>query len=195
MALQFLDWAGPLYRVVRHTYLDPLDTSFSQKTPDRRWNTDRFPALYCCASVAVARAIVRDVFGLSGLVLEDLQPARRPELVEIEWAGRLVDVATPAGVKAAGFADSYPARAVRELTQPRAERWHKAKYEGVVARSASIWRLGGGGWQGPLERWAEVALFPRNLARQPAIFGRRLGDAWILDSMTRAEGGGPPSAF
>ena len=188
MPLQFLEWTGPLYRVVRRSYLDPLDASFSQKTPDRRWNTDRFAALYCCASVHVARAVVRDIFGMSGLVTDDLQPARRPDLAHLEWTGRVVDVATPSGVKAAGFAGTYPARAVRELTQPRAERWHKATAEGIAARSASIARLGGG-WTGPIDRWTELALFPANWNRAPVMISRRLAETWMLESMVGGEAG------
>ena len=89
----------PVYRVVRRSWRNPLDATFSQRpTADNRWNTNRFPALYCCCSVTVARAVALDVLRYAGIELTDLRPDVQPRLVEISWSGEVVDVATAAGV-------------------------------------------------------------------------------------------------
>ena len=99
----------PLCRVIRRGWADPLDTSYSQRaSADNRWNTPDFPALYCGCSERVSRAVARDIFRLAGIGFEDLQDAMLPQLVEIAWAGEVVDVASPEGVAAAGFPLDYP---------------------------------------------------------------------------------------
>lgn len=88
----------PLYRVIRRGWADPLDTSYSQRaSADNRWNTPDFPALYSSCSERVARAVARDVFRSAAIELADLQGAMLPELVEIAWAGEVVDVASLEG--------------------------------------------------------------------------------------------------
>jgi len=81
----------PVQRVVRRGWSDPLDASFSQRRPDRRWNTQDFPALYCCCSVRVARAVALDIFRVAGLELEDLHPPPSPR----RHHGPLVSIARP----------------------------------------------------------------------------------------------------
>src|SRR5262249_61082110 len=100
---------GRFYRVVGGSWSGPLDATWSQMVGDRRWNTVDFPALYACLSLNVARAVTRDLLGYSGIELSDLQPAYRPRLVEIGWAGELVDVATARGGAAAGVPERDPA--------------------------------------------------------------------------------------
>ena len=52
----------PIFRVVRRGWPDPADAKFSQLSRvDNRWNTPGFPALYCCCSETVARAIMREI--------------------------------------------------------------------------------------------------------------------------------------
>lgn len=176
---RLLDWTRqPLYRVVRRAWKDPLDTSFSRKA-NHRWNTSEFEALYCCASPGVARAVALDVFRLAGLVLEDLRPEARPQLVEIAWRGRLVDVATPEGVKAAGFPARYPEGITRAATQASAESWWKAGFEGVLCRSASLARLRFSGWQGDPASWSEAAIYPANARLAPRLVRRIRGLGWL----------------
>src|ERR1700728_4297012 len=89
----------PIYRVVRRSWPDPIDTTFSQgPTANNRWNTVDFPALYCCCSEAVASAIVKDVFRITGDTLPDVIEAAYPQLVEIQWQGEPVDMTAESAI-------------------------------------------------------------------------------------------------
>ncbi|MEA2691067.1 MAG: hypothetical protein QOJ16_454 [Acidobacteriota bacterium] len=179
-SLHALALAGQaLYRVVRTGWSDPLDATFSQTARDRRWNTVDFPALYCCLSLDVARAVTRDLLGLAGIELGDLQPAYRPRLVEVGWSGELVDVATAPGVAAAGFPESYPEGVERSATRRAAVRWHRQGREGVACRSASLLRLGWTEWTGAPERFSEAALFVDNCRVVPVRLGHRDDGGWL----------------
>jgi RES domain-containing protein len=169
----------PVCRVVRRSWIDPLDASYSRSRRDARWNTPEFPALYCCCSRWVARAVALDVFRLAGIVLEDLAPAYQPQLVEVLWSGRVADVASTEGVAAAGFSQEYPNGASTAQTQSSATTWHGAGVEGVVCRSASLARMGFSSWEGTHERWAEVAIFTANCKQAPALVARRKSLAWL----------------
>jgi RES domain-containing protein len=179
-ALRTLSLSGQaLYRVVRAGWSDPLDATFSQTARDRRWNTPDFPALYCCLSLDVARAVTRDLLGFAGIEIADLQPAFRPRLVEIGWSGEVVDMATAPGVAAAGFPESYPAGVDRSATRRAAVLWHRQKREGVAGRSASLLRLGFSAWNGAPERWSEAALFVESCHTPPVRLGHRDDAGWL----------------
>lgn len=169
----------PVYRVVRARWADPLDASFSRRTPDRRWNTADFPALYCCCSVAVARAVTLDLFGTAGVELEDLQPDVRPHLVEVEWHGEVVDMVTEDGVIAAGFQADYPRGVDRASTRSAAARWHESGAQGVCARSASLARRGVSAWHGDHRRFGELAVYVENASSEPRVRRRRDDHRWL----------------
>lgn len=170
----------PVYRVVRAGWTNPLDTTYSRRKADNRWNPpDRFAALYTACSEDVARAVTLDTFRFAGVQLDDLQPSARPQLTEIGWGGRVVDVASAEGVEAAGFPLTYPHGVGYSETQPRAVGWHIAGSEGIVCRSASLGRLGRSSWEGPHERWGELAVFVENARRKPALLRRRSDLAWL----------------
>jgi RES domain-containing protein len=169
----------PLYRVVRRDWADPLDASFSRMRASNRWNTSGFPALYCCCSEAVARAVALDVFRLAGVELSDLRAGVRPQLVEIDWQGRVADMCSPEGVAASGFAPGYPHAADRQATQAAATAWLRGGLEGVVCRSASLNRAGFADWTGPHERWGEVAIFVETAATRPRVRRRREDRDWF----------------
>lgn len=175
----------PVYRVVRARWDDPLDASYSRAAPDRRWNTADFPALYCCCSIGVARAVALDVFRTAGVEIEDLQPDVRPQLVEIEWRGSVVDVASIGGVEAAGLAADYPRGSDRAATRAAAERWHADGAQGVCARSASLQRLGVSDWSGDHRRYAELALFVENGKSPPVLLRRRDDAGWLRARLER----------
>jgi RES domain-containing protein len=170
----------PVYRVVRRSWADPLDVSYSQSRRDNRWNTSEFPALYCCCSERVARAVALDVFRLAGIVLEDLQSAYQPQLVEVSWAGRVADAASAEGVKAAEFPPQYPEGVSKEQTRSFATACHEAGAEGIMCRSASLAKMGFWAWEGAHERWGEVAIFTRNCQRSPTLLRRREDPNWFL---------------
>lgn len=173
----------PLYRVIRRGWADPLDTSYSQRaSADNRWNTPDFPALYSSCSERVARAVARDVFRSAAIELADLQGAMLPQLVEIAWAGEVVDVASSEGVAAAGFPQDYPVGIPKTQTRALAEIWHRGGAAGVVARSASLMRLGLRSWDGDHEAWSETTVFVNNSPLRPTVQRRRTDLDWLVPS-------------
>lgn len=170
---------SPVYRVVRRTWKDPLDASFSRNRPGNRWNTAEFPALYCCCHPGVARAVVLDVFRLAGVELADLQPAAMPQLVEVSWGGEVVDVASTEGVAATGFPLDYPKAVSKSQTRRSAHEWYARGAEGVVCRSASIARTGFATWTGTHIHWGEIAIFIQNAKRRPRLVRRRRDLEWV----------------
>lgn len=170
-------------RVVRAGWDDPLDVSFSQTRSDRRWNTIDFPTLYCCCSVQVARAITRDLLGIGSVLVADLQPAYRPALVDIKWQGRVADITSLEGLKAAGFEATYPEGVEISETQRRAVVWIDAELEGVVCRSASLHRLGFSDWLGSHEPWGELAIFVSSSSMAPELINRRVDLDWLHPSL------------
>ena len=180
----------PLFRMVRASYADPMDASFSRLKPDNRWNPpDAFAALYVCCSERVARAVGLDLYRFAGLVLADLQRSARPHLAKIGWSGQVIDVASADGIAAAGFPPDYPRGIDFTQTQPKAIEWHAARSEGVVCRSASIDRLGLSDWSGPHESWAEVAVFVENAATSPRLIRRRTDLDWFRTADTSESDG------
>jgi RES domain-containing protein len=170
----------PVYRVVRSGWVDPVDTTFSQlATADNRWNTPAFPALYCCCSPAVARAIVRDRFRLSAVDIEDLHDDARPQLVEIHWTGDVSDMATQTGITETGLPRDYPNHVEHSETQRVATEWHSKGAEGIVCRSASLARLGFREWNGDHQSWSELVIFTQNSLVRPSLLKRRRDLDWL----------------
>lgn len=170
----------PVYRVVQRGWTDPLDASYSQRADDNRWNTRAFPALYCCCSERVAAVLVRDRLRRLQLDLDDLTPDAQPQVVEIDWTGRVVDMVSETGIAGNGFAPAYPDRATIAECQTAAGRWHARSHEGIVCRSASVHRLAPATpWTGDHAAWGELAVFPDRAARKPALIRRRSDLDWI----------------
>lgn len=176
----------PIYRVGRADWTDPLDASWSLRQTLNRWNTQEFPTLYCCCSERVARAVVTDRLRRGGLVLEDLLPSARPVLFEIEWSGQVADMASREGIVANGFPEDYPEGVEIRRCQEAARRWHVEGLEGVVCRSASLWRLGFRRWQGDHRDWGEVAIFVEKSRERPRLIRKReLAVAALLKARSR----------
>jgi len=170
----------PLYRIVRANWTDPLDASFSQTVRDNRWNTPAFPALYCCCSLRVARAVALYRLRRVGALLDDLAPGARPRLVEIGWQGDVIDAASAAGVAAAGFPDAYPRGVTVEATQSAAARWHETGKEGVVCRSHALAEMASiDAWNGDHIPWGEVAIFPRHARVAPRRIRDHADPDWL----------------
>lgn len=169
----------PVFRVVRAGWRDPLDASFSQTKPDNRWNTAEFPALYCCCSEAVARAVVLDVFHFAGVEMNDLKSGARPQLTEIGWRGDAVDLIYDAGIEAAGFLASYPRGVSKQATRAAATRWNSAGHPAIVCRSASLSRQGLALWEGEHERWGELTILVMNVLELPRLLKRRRSLTWL----------------
>jgi hypothetical protein len=170
----------PIFRVIRRDWVDPVDARFSQLPHvNNRWNTPRFPALYCCCSEAVARAVVRDIFRLTGIDLADLQEAAQPQLAEIEWSGELVDMINDPAILTAGFDLDYPIHSKRSKTQEAAAQWFSDGAAGILCRSASLARFGFADWTGDHARWSELAIYTDNSLRRPSLLKRRDDLAWL----------------
>jgi RES domain-containing protein len=170
----------PIYRVVRRGWPDPIDTAFSQSPKvDNRWNTVDFPALYCCCSEAVASAIVKDIFRITGATLADLLETAYPQLIEIQWQGEPVDMIAESAIVLAGFSPDYPDGANHSKTQIVAISWHAFGASGVLCRSASMARLGFNGWSGDHAAWSELAIYTENCATKPNVLNRRNDLGWL----------------
>lgn len=173
----------PIYRVIRRGWPNPLDTSYSQlRSTDNRWNTPGFPALYCCCSPTVARAIVHDVFRLTSVDIEDLQEDARPQLVEIHWTGEVVDMITESAIVNAGFQADYPRDTGHSQTQMIASNLHSKGAEAILCRSASLSRLGFANWEGDHQFWSELAIFTQNAAVRPSLLKRHVELDWLFFS-------------
>ena len=162
----------PVLRVVRASWPDPLDVSFSQSNSENRWNTTDFPALYCCCSEPVAIAVAEDIFRLAGVDISDLQPAYRPQKVEISWSGNVVDVISGEGIQAIGFPSDYPKGVDKSQTRALAAEWFRSENEGVVCRSASLMRKGLMNWNGKHEQWSELAIYSSKSKVAPRMINR-----------------------
>jgi hypothetical protein len=162
----------PILRVVRANWADPLDLSFSKANPDNRWNTEDFPALYCCCSELVARAVAEDILGYAGIDIADLQPGFRPQKTEISWSGKVVDVISEEGVTQIGLPSHYPVGVERSQTRALSIEWFEAHHEGVVCRSASLMRKKFSAWKGSHEPWSEVAIYTSNASIAPRLLSR-----------------------
>lgn len=127
----------------------------------------------------MARAVALDIFGISAVTLEDLQPGLAPQLVEIEWSGEVVDMVTPEGIEAAGFEANYPQGVDHSQTQPAATQWHAAGAEGVCCRSASVHRLGRSRWEGEHREFGELAIYPDHADRAATLLARRDDLDWL----------------
>lgn len=177
----------PLYRVARAGWADPLDTSFSQRKSNR-WNVEGgHRVLYTCCSVAVAQCIVRDIFAFGALAMEDLRLEYRPVLAELRWRGLVVDLTSPEGLEAAGFPISYPEGIEHRHTQPFSEAWFILGAEGIVCRSASVFRLQHEGWRGRHETWSELAIFVDNAIEKPRLIKTYTEPGWLGDSVVHAQ--------
>jgi RES domain-containing protein len=170
----------PLFRVGRRSWVDPLDASYSMRVPGNRWNTQAFPALYCCCSEKVAGQLVQDRLRHGNLLLDDLQDECRPRLFEISWEGRVVDLASPEGLQANGFPPTYPDGVEVAICRDAAEKWHAEGHEGVLCRSAAAFRMGERKWEGDHRGWGEVAVWVRNARRQPKLVRPRDDEDWLF---------------
>lgn len=170
---------SPIYRVARSEWANPLDATFASRQ-SHRWNSAGSHAvLYTSSSIAVARAIVVDIFKIAALELEDLAPGVRPVLIELEWSGEPVDMASVEGLVECGFTHSYPDQIEHRHTQPFGMAWFALGAEGVLCRSASMFRIGHRGWIGAHEGWSELAIFVDNVSIQPVAINRREDFGWL----------------
>lgn len=168
----------PIYRVVRAGFADPLDAAHA-KTRGGRWNpASIFPVLYTCCSVAVGRAVARERLDQAGVVLDDLRPEALPQLVELAWKGKVVDLTSAEGLAAVGLPEDYPRGFAHDRTQPLGKSWHDERRHGVACRSATLQRAGFAAWRGGHESFSELAIFVDH-AQRPKLLRRSSGPDWL----------------
>jgi hypothetical protein len=123
-------------------------------------------------------------FSFGGNRTGRLQPAMLPQLVEIAWEGGVIDVASPEGVAAAGFPQDYPVGIDKSQTRESARIWHDGGAAGVVARSASLMRMGRRGWDGDHAAWSETTVFANNSPVRAIVHRRRTELDWLITAGT-----------
>jgi len=141
--------------------------------------------LYTCCSEDVARTIVQERLKNAGATIVDLNDAAKPQLCEIGWSGQPVDVASSDGIAAVGLPSEYPEAVDKSTTQQMGREWHADGKEGVVCRSASMWRMGQSSWPQPHNSWAEVAIFVERCKTEPELLRRRRDLEWLLPRALR----------
>lgn len=174
-ALRHVHRGGRLLRVVDPDWIDPLDTTYNQRTGGR-WNPPgSFGALYFNLDRVVARANVARLFVGLPYGPEDLDPDAAPQLVEVELAEEpYVDAVTADGLTALGLPVTYPAAddgttIPHAECQPIGQRAFDAGERGIACRSAAPNASGG----------EEVAWFAQPGTTTPKIAARYAFDDWF----------------
>jgi RES domain len=168
--------SGRFVRVAQPDWRRPLDPGFAAERGGR-WNPPAsFPVVYLCATPEVARRVVVGRFeGLPYGVL-DLQPDRRPVLIETDVpTHRAVDVVTAEGCRAASLPPTYPydARGRKigwERTRPIGERAWEGGERSIACRSAAVPKGRDG---------EELVWFVRERTDRLTVSVRRSFDDWF----------------
>lgn len=148
---------GTYYRIFKSGWRDPLDPSFSLARGGR-WNPPgAFGAVYLCATIEVAAANARAQHAGRAIGLFDLQPSRRPSLLQVHVPdGAVLDVVTDAGVRAAGLPLQYPSGVGHERCRAIGrEAYAQPTLNGIACRSAAEAKLGH--WIGEELAWFDRA--------------------------------------
>lgn len=176
MRFRHVTRSGGYVRVADPGWRRPLDASFAAARGGR-WNPpDSFPVLYLCASREVARRVVLGRFRGLPYGLLDLQPERRPVLIETDVpARRSVDIVSEAGCRAASLPVTYPydgrGRKIGwSRTQPIGQAAWDQGEDALACRSAALARD---------EEGEELAWFVREGLNVLSVAARRSFDDWF----------------
>lgn len=130
-------------RIALHDWSDPLDPHYAQKSGGR-WNPpNSFPTLYLNEDLVTARLNLRLFIEPWPYEPEDLRDDTGPVLVSAQLPRhqQVVDVHTPAGVRAVGLPATYPLESDGSLVahkpcQDIGDKAHGAGLRGVRCRGA-----------------------------------------------------------
>lgn len=154
--------AGTHLRVADRDWPDPLSGDYA-RARGGRWNSaGSFGVIYLNASVAVARAQVRDKLEPRGIRPEDLELDQGPVLVHTAVpADGYVDAVGDGGLSALDLPSTYPlddrGRPIpHSICQPIGQRAWEAGEPGIACRSAARTAPAGG---------EELAFFARRTLR------------------------------
>jgi len=160
--------SGTYYRAFKPEWPDPLAT-----TPSRlqggRWNPPgEFGVLYLNRTIEVAAANVRARHIGRAIGLFDLQPERRPHLLQVHIPrSTCLDLVSPSGVAALGLPATYPFAVGHETCRPIGRRaYATGRFRGIACRSAA--ECTSKDWLGEELAWFDTAPSPQeNDARRP----------------------------
>lgn len=137
--MRTLQRSGTHYRVFKPEWTDPLDSSPSRRHGGR-WNpAGSFGVLDLARDSAVAAAIARAQHAGRAIGLFDLQPDRRPHLLEVGVpTSDDLDVVNSEGIRALRLPASYPFGVGHERCQPIGLRAYRSRrFHGIACRSAA----------------------------------------------------------
>lgn len=163
MRFEKITRGGSYLRVADPSWKNPLDGSYA-RDHGGRWNSPgSFDVVYLCATLRVARAIVRQKLEGQPYGPEDLDPDEAPVLATAEIHRQsFVDLVTDKGCAAAGLSATYPRRKGQAIgwgeCQPIGlEAWQQGE-SGIACRSAA---------PAMKNTDEELALFPRGESLEP----------------------------
>lgn len=144
MRFRHLVRCGRYLRVADPEWTDSLDGAYAAAAGGR-WNPEgSFPVVYLSRDVETARANVRRRFSGQPFAIDDVEPARRPELVATDVPRTShVDVVSDRGCSAAGLPVSYPhdgrgSLIPHEDCQPIGQAAWDQDESGIACRSAAL---------------------------------------------------------
>jgi hypothetical protein len=167
--------AGIVYRAIPHASQEPLDSSQSVVSGGR-WNRPGgFPVLYTGASVEVVRSFVDWHATYYGLPLRARSADYLPDLIVLTVNARLANLLTDDGLTYYKLPIDYPIGfppQSHNTTRPIGQAIFEAGLTGIASRSATMT-----GWSGPIQSWADVAIFTSN-GPSPQLIDRFHYEEW-----------------
>jgi hypothetical protein len=161
---------GVLYRTIPSYSNEPLTARFSIEGGRWNWpNTNLVFYTYSAFQTAQV-AFINSAMNL-GVDIANVNPAYQRDLLVLQInANNLADLATDGGLQNFSLPIGYPIGFQQEeawsITRSIGDRIFASTASGLVTRSASLSQ-----WVGPIQSWAEVALFPDRIA-PPVLLDR-----------------------
>jgi len=140
--MRHVERGGRYLRIAESGWRDPLSGRHSRESGGR-WNAPgSFEVVYLNATVEVARAQVRRKLEPRGILPEDLEPDRGPDLIHTEVPKQpYVDACTERGLASLGLPPSYPLDKGGEIPHAACrsigQRAWDADEPGIACRSAA----------------------------------------------------------
>jgi RES domain-containing protein len=168
---------GTLFRCIPNASTAPLSSQYSVSSGGR-WNAQgTYPVLYTFLSQGTARDWLSISYANAGVSPADLEPSRLPDLVVLDGSyDNVANLTTEEGLTEVGLPSTYPVgyttTAAWSVTQPVGANICSQGHTAILTCSASA-----SSWDGPLENWAELAIFTDN-APAPRLVDRLPYDDW-----------------
>jgi hypothetical protein len=170
-------FSGILYRTIPSYSAEPLTARYS--IAGGRWNPpNTYHVLYTYGAVETAQVAYSNYALTLGVDIANVNPEFQRDLVVLQLnATQLADVATSTGLQNFGLPPDYPIGFQTEAdwakTRPIGEGIYAGGSVGIVTRSASL-----SDWSGPIDRWAEVVVFPER-CEAPVLVKRLAFSDWF----------------